>query len=100
MTRQEMAEIIQAVVDAEAKAGGRGDCYEFPEDQVEALKDLGLPMIRTNPKYIVAGVLEDLEAAGFRVFRPADCDTTKASGCRGGGRRSEGEFWLVPKEDL
>lgn len=43
-------------------------------------------------------ILADLVDAGWLLFRPDECATTKASGRRGGGHRSEFRFYLVPVE--
>lgn len=42
--------------------------------------------------------LSALADAGWSLYRPDECATTKASGRRGGGRRSESRFYLVPVE--
>lgn len=99
----EPAEIVAVVGQLQST---RGNLYELTLTQETALKDLGVRLVPVRPERVVETVIEDLSDAGYRLFRPDDCDTVtvedQGTSKHDGyveGWYPAGTYWLVEKED-
>lgn len=77
-------ERIEQALAAEAVKANRERLYAFSDAQIAAFEAMGIRMVPVNEKRIIAGVLEDAEAAGYAIYRPDDCATVFVDSCHHG----------------